>query len=135
MLEKLRNFLDSEEGQKSLKEYATKLNNRHIIENSQYDRFHIMFPDSDSFTGIVEKIIRKYNSDEYCNKWAKMHKESPEGLLFFLFHYAEKYGREATNDEYVTYGCMFTGDMYIIHNYVFEIIHGQGSAIRVHKLK
>ena len=47
--------------------------------------------------------------------------------------YANKYGTEFTEEEFNKYCGMFTGSMYYLDNWVFEIIHGQGSALLVYK--
>ena len=63
MLEKLRAHLESEEGKKSMEEYFGRLNRIEEMKNSQLDRFHKNY--SDRFEEILEKIITKYESDEY----------------------------------------------------------------------
>jgi len=130
-LEKLRAHLESEEGKKSMEEYFGRIAREKEMKDSQLVRFHKSY--SNIFGEIIEKIITKYESDEYILKEMKLGFEPRCPLYYFMFNYAEKYGRECNDKEYEKYGNDFTGGLYFINGYYIQIMHGQGSAIRIDK--
>lgn len=133
MLEKLKAYLDSDEGKKNTEEYFEKLAHKNVIYDSQLVRFHEKY--DDRFVEILEKYINKYDSDEYVNKCYSRGYEPSTPMLFFFFDYAQKYGREVTDAESEKYANIFTGDMAYIHDYVFNKMYGQGCVIQVYKIK
>jgi len=132
MLKKLTDFMDSDEGKAHLVEYFEKLNNRNKIEDSQLLRFHLNYSDRMDF--IMDKIRAKYESNEYQNKWYNKGYEPPTLLYFFLFSYAEKYGVEGSEEDYIEYGNMFTASIVKIKNWLFNMMNGQGTVIKIHNL-
>lgn len=134
MLQRLIDHLNTEEGKKSVDDYFDRIIQQEKIEDSQIDRFHIKYNTPEKFSYIVEKILKKYRSKEYVNREYGLGRMPNEELLFFLYNYAKKYGREATDEEFETHGNCFTADLYIIHDYCFNIMNGQGTIIKVEKL-
>ena len=78
---------------------------------------------------IINKIMAKYNSDEYRNREIlKYHREPVTYLYWVLFEYAQKYGvpmpQEPNNP--------FSHDVYLIDDkFVIRLMHGQGSCVDV----
>ena len=104
------------------------------MENQQIQRAHNYFSNNpNEFNKFVEKVINKYESDKYYDRWYSKGIEPPKDLYWFLFYYAEQYGRKCNNSEWDTYGNMFTGELYYYNNYYFQIMHGQGSIIKILK--
>lgn len=133
-VKKLNNFFDSKEGKKSIEEFSKKLINDEKILNYQLKKFHERCEsDSKYFDNFIEKVINKYNSKKYTNYWYKKGYESPEDLYWFLFEYAEKYGRECNKIEWEKYGNEFTSELYFINDYYFNKMDGQGSIIKIIK--
>jgi len=132
-IDKAMAWLDTEEGKASVTAYVKKLADKQAIEDNQIIRFHEKY--SPRMDEIMEKIIGKYNSQEYLKRWLDRGYEPPEPLLFFLELYAQEYGREATIEEYEEHGNMFTSSIYIAHNWYFMIMHGQGTVVKIWKLK
>ena len=128
-LKKIDEWLDSEEGKKSIAEFAEKIEREERIKTNQLERLH----KSGKFLELTEKAIKKYNTDEYINSWYKRGIEPPESLFWFLFEYAEKYGRECEEEEWKQYGNMFTSSLFFIDGYYFNRMDGQGSVIKVMK--
>lgn len=128
-LKKLQEFLDSEEGQKSIADFAEKLNRKEEIKTKQLERFN----SRGNFVEFTEKVIAKYDTDKYRDGWYKRGIEPPEELFWFLFHYAEKYGRECSEEEWRQYGNMFTSALFFCNGYYFNRMDGQGSVIKVMK--
>lgn len=129
MFEKLREYLDSEEGEKAMEKYALKLKKENDLYDYWLNNLHIKY--SNRFAEILEKIIKKYDSDKYVNKEYKLGYQPREPLFTLFYDYAEKYGRECTDREWETYGNMFTGSLYYCNGYYFNMMHGQGTVIKV----
>lgn len=64
-LQKMRDWFDSEEGQKSIAEFADKINREEEIKTKQLERFHRL----GNFQQFIEKVIEKYNSEKYRYNW------------------------------------------------------------------
>ena len=108
MAEKLREYLDSEEGKKSVEEYALKLKKEEDLYDYWLSNLHNKY--SKRFSEILEKVIEKYDSDKYVNREYKLGYQPRESLFTLFYAYAEKYGRECTDIEWETYGNTFTGN-------------------------
>lgn len=128
-LKKLDEFLNSEEGKKSLTDYVNKLNRKDARINNQLERFH----DKYNFSEFVNKVITKYDGDAYKDRWYNRSIEPPEDLYWFLFSYVRRYGRECTVDEWETHANMFTSELYYHDGYYFNKMDGQGSVIQITK--
>ena len=128
-LKKIDEWFDSEEGKKSIAEFAEKIERDERIKTNQLERFY----KSGKFLELTEKVIKKYNTDKYRDSWYKRGIEPPESLFWFLFQYAEKYGRECEEEEWKQYGNMFTSSLFFIDGYYFNRMDGQGSVIKVVK--
>ena len=130
MLQKLRAFLDSEEGKKSIEEFALKMQREDEHKERWADRMWNRI--KDDIDGSIEKLLTWYESDKYRDREYKMCYEPRESLLWVLLNCATKYGKECTDESYAN---MFTGEMYVIGSYVIQVMHGQGSVIRIDKIK
>ena len=129
-LDKLRDFLESEEGQESIKRFHEKLEREEKHSERWIEKFkNRAGADVDS---LLEKLINKYDSDEYVNREYKIGYEPREPFLWVALGYAEKYGEECKDEKYFN---MFTGEAYYIGSYVIQVMHGQGSVIRIDKIE
>lgn len=134
MSKKLDDFLNSEEGEKSILDWHDKIEARERALNNRIERFHA---ENYDFDLVVKKITEKYNSEKYCNHWLRQSIEPPEPLYWFLYYYAEKYGEALTINspkEWLDKLNMFTSAAYKIHNYIIHRMDGQGSVIQIEKL-
>lgn len=125
--------LESPEFKAEMIEYFGKKERIGKIRERQYERLSKL-PNLSEF---IEKVIKKYKSDVYVDKYYRHKKrpqEPPTDLYYDLHSCAELFGREATDEEYEKYGCMFTVNIFVIGGYAFDLISGQGTAIRVHKI-
>lgn len=129
-LKKLSEFFNSEEGKKSVTDFAQKIKREADIKTNQLERFNRR----GNFVDFVEKVIVKYDSDKYRDGWYNRGIEPPEDLLWFLFYYAEKYGRECSIEEWDLYGTPFTSNLFFCNGYYFNRMDGQGSYIKVAKV-
>lgn len=130
MLQKLRDFLDSEEGKKSIEEFALKMQREAEHKERWADRMWNRI--KDDVDGAVEKLVEYYDSDRYYYRESKRGFEPREALLWVLLDCARKYGKECDDESYAN---VFTGEMYVIGSFVIQVMHGQGSVIRIDKIK
>lgn len=130
-IKELLDYLDSEDGEKFAKEYFGKIIQKNQTTSSQIDRLNTRPPEF--FKEFTEKVIAKYDADEYWNRWYKRGVEPPHTLFWFLYEYSIKWGRECTDEEWYDYGCDFTSDLRFCNGYYFERMDGQGSVILVHR--
>ena len=133
MLDKLKAFLNSPEGQKSLEEFANKLTRERELADTWVERMWSRI--KDDIDGSIEHLLNWYESDKYRDREYKMGFEPRETLLWVLLEIAEKYGRECTQEEIDVYANMFTGDMFVLGSYIIQVMNGQGSVIRIDKIK
>lgn len=131
-IQKMNEFYDSEEGKKSLEKLRQKLIDEERLKTFQLERVHRLF--GSNLDSIIEKIFTKYESDEYINSEYKKGYEPRRDLYYLLYDYAEIWGREATENEWEKYGNTFSADVRILGNWVFNLMIGQGSFIKVTKL-
>ena len=129
MLKKIDEWFESEEGKKSIDKFLEKIEREKTIKNNQLERLNR----SGKFLELTKKAIAKYNTTEYRDSWYKRGIEPPESLFWFLFEYAEKYGRECEEQELKKYGNMFTSSLFFLNGYYFNRMDGQGSVIKVVK--
>jgi len=126
----INDWFESEEGKASLEKYAEKLRNDMNHKMVWVDRFKKWAePDMDA---AIEKLCAWYESDKYRDREYKRGYEPRERLLWLAFNYAEEHCKECDDEEYLN---DFTGQAYYIGSYVIQVMHGQGSVLRVDKLK
>lgn len=130
LVERLQKFIDSPDGNKSADEFMKNLLGREEIEKTQIERFHKKHGSNPN--NFIEKVIKKYSSDSYIDKEFSFGREPRTNLYFFLFDYAHKYGKYSKAKKYQT---PFSDGAYIIGDYAFALLHGQGSAINVYNIK
>lgn len=105
--------------------------NQKTINDSHVQRFKEKAePD---LNAAMEKILAKYSSKEYVKREMDLgYYEPRETLLWLAFDYAEQYCKECDDKHYHN---MFTSAAYYFGNYVIQLMHGQGSVIRVDKIE
>ena len=127
--ENLRTFLDSPEGEIAMKNFADKLKREEAHEARWVEKFKVWAePDMDA---AIEKLIDKYYSDEYRDKeYFTCGCEPREPLLWVALEYAALNCPECTDEKYLN---CFTGGAWHIGSYVIQVMHGQGSVIKIEK--
>lgn len=126
VLVELKEWLKSDDCDK----YVERINNQKAIVDMQLLRLY----NSNRFIDFTECVINKYADSTYIDKWYKRGIEPPEYLLWFIFEYAEKYGRECTDTEIEKYANTFTTKLIYCDGYYFNRMDGQGSFIKVIKV-
>lgn len=129
-IEQFKEFLESEKGRNSIISYVSNLIVKATIEEYQIDKLY----QKKCFVSFLEKVLNKYESASYINRYEKRNKYSKESLLWFLYHYALKYGRKCNEEETLKFSGKFTKDLVYCDGYVFHIISGQGSFIKIFKI-
>lgn len=132
-----KEWFASEEGKQSVKDFHEKLESGQKIESEQTKRIHRLYGNNiDSF---IEKVVACYESKAYKDKWYSKGCEPPTDLYWVLLRYASKYGekinQKSNRDLLGTYVNPFTSEIYKIGNYVIQSMNGQGSVVRVDKIK
>ena len=128
MLERLKAFLETEEGKKSISEFAKK----YARDQDHKARWVEKFKErcEGDLNGSLKKLMDKYYSDEYRDREYKMHVEPREPLLWLAYEYATKYCKPYRGKKHWN---MFTADAYHFGSYVIQLMIGQGSALRIDK--
>mgnify|MGYP000178554505 CR=1 FL=1 len=132
-LKKSVEFLDSKEGEQSIIDFFKKIEKSKETLTLQLEKFNKLFSTTSKFEMFVEKVIEKYNSDQYYYRWMNRGIEPPEDLYWFLYSYSQKYGRKCTKQERKKYGNMFTSELYFINGFYISRMDGQGSVIQITK--
>ncbi len=131
-LKKLREHLDTPECQERMDKYAQKIVNNRKIAILQIARAYKKY--DSIFVELVEKIIDKYNTKQYINRWRSRGYEPPERLLYFILDYVRNYGEEVDSiKEIKKYGNMFTTELYKYKGYYIGLMQGQGSTVIITK--
>ena len=130
ILENLKNFLETDEGKESIKRFRERMDNEEEHSNRWVERFRKWaVPDMDF---AIEKLTNWYYSDKYRNREYSKGCEPRESLLWVALNFARENCRECDDEKYLN---MFTGEAYYIGSYVIQVMHGQGSVIRIDKIE
>jgi len=135
-LSAMTKFLESEEGKESMRKYWEEIEQKEKLYASQVERFYQKH--KDNMPAIIEKIMAKYESSEYVRREYKLGYEPRQDLYWVLNSIVEKHGVEVKLNKknakkYPTLN-MFTGSAYTFEGYLFQVMHGQGSVVRIDKL-
>ena len=126
MIDKIREWFDSEEGKQSIKKYFEKEKQQELIYQSQIERLEAKLT-----TELIDKIYTKYESDKYYNREMFKCSRFPNNTLYWmLWDIAKQRGIEA-DEEYLN---DFSENAFILEDYVIMIIHGQGSVVQLFKI-
>jgi hypothetical protein len=126
-IEKLKEILNSEEGLANAKAFFQKFEDEDAILESQIKRFHEKF--SFRFDEIVNKIILKYSTNEYYNRYMMRGLLPSEDLYFFLYEYVTKYGNRVEDESNPFSDCY-----YLLGDYKFQKMYAQGTVVLIDKI-
>jgi hypothetical protein len=129
MSERMRDFLDSPEGQEAIERFGKEDVKAEAQAKRDYERFCRMV-DHTGLENLIDKIVKKYNSDEYVKKEFRMGYEPREVLKSQILKYFEKHGEETQLGVNIFMECN-----YRIGNYLVGIMYGQGSYIKIQTVK
>lgn len=134
-LDKLSKILKDSITQESVRKFFEEKEQEEKLYASQAERFYQKH--KDNMPIIIEKIMDKYDSDKYVLKEYKLGYQPREDLYWVLETIASKYGEkvELNKENAEKYPLnMFTGSAYTFEGYLFQVMHGQGSVVRIDKL-
>ena len=133
IVQKMIDFLDSEEGQQRMEAYAIKIAKDLAHSDRWRDRMWERI--KDNVDESIEALLRWYESDRYRDREYKMGIEPREKLLWVLLEVAIVYGSDPSEEELEKFENTFTGEIAKIGSYVIQSLYGQGSAIRIDKIE
>jgi hypothetical protein len=129
-------FLTTEELEASVDAWLQEKAKYYEIKDAQYTRFHEKFTANEdnpynfwNFKRFVNAVIDKFFTED-----REHYGSVPEDLLFFLYNYAKRYGRESTDEEFEFYGSDFSVGLYYCNGFFFDYLNGQGGCIEITEL-
>ena len=126
ILDKMIEWMNSPEGQEELEKERQKMQFIASLTDKWVEKFQGLGAEKRS--EIIEKLMAKYDSDEYYWREIKRGYEPRCELYWFLDDYAEKYGEKMPNEEdnpFPHYKKLIDG------KYVIRKMFGQGTVIQV----
>jgi hypothetical protein len=134
MSKKMDDFFNSEEGKESVRKFWEEQEEKTKKEEEQVEKFYQ--ENKDNMKATIEKIIAEYESDEYVKNEYKLGYEPRTPLYWLLKSVAEKYGEtvkptKKNSHKWRQYINMFTAEAYIYEGYFIQVMHGQGSVVRI----
>jgi len=129
IVQMFKNIVNSEGFQENMAKEAKKQAKQNALLEYRIGKFHAKY--KDNLDAVVERLLLKYDSDEYINRELSLGYQPRETLLWFLFEYATHYCEVCLDEKYLN---DFTGAAYYIGSYVIQVMYGQGSVIRLEKL-
>ena len=85
LIDNLEKFFESEEGKASIEKWYNDILNKKLRLESWVNRFHNKYGEEKAFRDIVERIKKKYDSDEYHKKEYKIGYEPRKPLYDLIF--------------------------------------------------
>lgn len=125
-------YLDSPEFEQAIHRMIDK---RKIMSNQLF-RFHEKIGYDDGLlNSFISKVMTKYESESYKQRWFSRGIEPEEGLYWFLLEYAENFGCFCLVDGEIfeEYANSFMHELYEIGSYYIGRMDGQGSCVRIYK--
>lgn len=118
------NVMENITNKQTFREYLDECFRKKRVEISYVQRFFRMSVNKQN--KILDKLIEKYNSEEYINRWHKRNMTPENKLWWILFDWCvENYEAEREGDLCV---------MYTINNeYVLRGMFGQGGEVTMYK--
>jgi hypothetical protein len=123
LLEQLRIYLNSEEGQEFIKQEQKKESFSHSHYDKYSDKLYSL--SKEQRNELFEKIKNKYESNEYYFRWMNRGIIPPKTLYNYIYEYAVKYG--LSFDELNHNLDPLLDDGYIIDDWIIIILIGQGT--------
>lgn len=131
LAQRLKEHLESPEGQKSMEEYFGKLAKRDEIERVRAQRIKEHFTDETSFTTLIEFVIKRQK--KYDDRHWSTYTERPLHVTNLLWELASSEGQEIDPIDGLTES--FSSMVYDYFGWQFAITHGQGSVLSIYKNK
>ena len=131
LAQRLKEHLESPEGQKSMEDYFNKLAEKDAIERARAQRIKEHFTDETSFTTLMEFVLKK--QEKYDARHWSTYSERPLHVTNLLWELASSEGKEIDPIDGLTEN--FSSMVYDYFGWQFAITHGQGSVLSIYKNK
>lgn len=128
MLERLKDVLDSPEGQKIIDDYVLTLERNEKQFERNYERI-VRIVNNIGLSNFIRKCYAWYDSDEYVKREYSLGYQPREPLYYLIHEYFRLNGVET--DEGLN---MFIDVNYKIDGWLVGMMHGQGSVVKIQKL-
>ena len=134
MVERLKAFLESEDGKESSRKFAEKMLFKRELKKKHIEKIKKMFHDQETFNILVNKILNRHD-DAYVDKCYKNgYMPHPMNLLYSLFDLANIEGVELTESlDDLTEN--WPSEIHEYMDWQFAVTHGQGSVCSVYYKK
>lgn len=133
MIQRLKDFMESEEGKESMRRFAEKLVLEEQIKTSQRERIKGFYKTQEEFDQLMEGVLARHDEDYRDSCYAKGYMPYPSILLQTLFDIAEIDGEECDGvDAFTT---EWPANVYEYMGWQFAVTHGQGSVTSIYKNK
>jgi glucan phosphorylase len=130
MIDRLAEVLQSEEVQAATKKFVEEMYfQENVFKPNWIERIKKKI-DEFGADYVIEKLLDKYDSNDYVNREYRCGREPMEILLYTLLDYARVYCKPSDEDNH--WG-MFIEEVYYIGSYVIKLAIGQGSKIILRK--
>lgn len=131
LAQRLKEHLESSEGQKSMEDYFEKITKRDAIERARALRIKDHFSNEISFDHLMKQVLEKQKI--YDARHYKTYSERPLHITNLLWELASSEGTEIEPIDGLTEN--FSSIIYDYYGYQFAITHGQGSVLSIYKDK
>jgi hypothetical protein len=128
---RLKDHLESPEGELSMKTYFNKIEIRNAIERARAQRIKNHFTDETSFTTLMQFVIERQN--KYDARQYMAYTERPMRFTNLIWELASIEGQEIDAIDMLTEN--FPSTVYDYFGWQFAISHGQGSVLSIYKNK
>jgi hypothetical protein len=131
LAQRLKEHLESPEGQKSMEDYFNKLTLRDAIERARAKKLLEMYGvcDDSTFDYLMLDILKKQK--KYDEKHWATYTERPLHIMNLMWEIASSEGKQIDPIDGFTEN--FASMVYDYYGYQFAITHGQGSVLSVYR--
>lgn len=126
LVEKLKKHL---EDPKNMEEALIFFNGNSELLNSRFLKFEKYLNNYD-FDKLMLRLVNEHNDDYREKCYINGYEPYPNNKLQFIIDYIENKS-EPIDIKIKELSCDFFNYIYLFNNYYFQIIHGQGSIIRI----
>ena len=133
LAQRLKEHLESPEGEKAMVDYFTKLaeRDRILLERAKKlgDRYGVC--DDSTFDYLMLDVLEKQS--KYDERHYNTYSDKPLHIMDLMWELAQEYGTEIEPIDGLTEN--FPSTIYDYFGYQFAITHGQGSVLSVYRQK
>jgi hypothetical protein len=133
MLEQLRAFMESPEGEIAMKKFGEKMKREAEQKTANRLRIEKMFTDQESFDNLMHKICDMHDDayDDACYK--KGYQPHPNNVLYAMMNVFEEHGSDIPPIDGLTES--FPSELIEYRGWQIAYTFGQGTCISVYKNK